>query len=297
MSDGPIVSAIVVSWNVRESLEQCLAALSTSVNITHETIVVDNASYDGTREMLAAHTECMGILNTQNRGFAAAVNQGVQRARGKIIVLVNPDVVVYPDTLAHIAAQITAHRQLGVLGGKTLNADGTIQRSVHRLPSFADQALTLLKLSTPLRETKIFQHYLAADFSYDAPADVEQVEGALFAFSRSTYDTLHGFDQKYFLWFEEVDFCKRVRQKGLRVVFDPMVCAQHAGGMSTRQLSALRRHLLYQRSMLRYFKKFHAPQHLALLPFAIVGTCVAAILSILPGSFFRKFMRPTYAAK
>ncbi|MFA6512129.1 MAG: glycosyltransferase family 2 protein [Patescibacteria group bacterium] len=294
---NPDISAIVVSWNVRTALERCLHALSKSEGISFEVIVIDNASHDGTQASLASLPNSMYVLNRKNLGFATAVTQGVARAKGRNIILINPDVVVYQDTLRHASEILDADGSIGVLGGKVLNEDGTIQRSVHRFPGLSDQAIILSKLSTFFFDAEPLQKYRAIDFSYDDAADVEQVEGALFAFRRKIYDQLGGFDRTYFLWFEEVDFCKRASERKLRIVYNPNFCAMHLGGLSTIQLWPLRRHLLYQTSMLRYFKKFHSPAHLLLLPSAILGTGIALLVTLLPQKLFRRFVRPTYAAK
>lgn len=293
----PLVSAILVSWNVRDALERAIQALLQSSGVPFEIIVVDNASTDGTAAMLRTQKNVTVLINDRNIGFATAVNRGVQHASGRYIVLVNSDVEVFPDTLLRAAEILKEDEQIGVLGGKLLNMDGTIQQSVHRLPKFADQALTLAKFGTPLRRMRIIARYRAYDFRYTDAADVEQVEGALFAFPRAAFDAIAGFDGEYFLWFEEVDFCRRIATTGRRVRYDPRFSAKHYGGLSAGQLSPIRRHLLYQRSLLRYFRKFHSPQHLLLFPFAAVGTLLACLASLLPRNVFRRLIRPSYATK
>lgn len=294
---APAISVVVVAWNVRDELAQCLTTLKRSKDVAPEILVVDNDSKDGTATLMKSFRDIVVIRNHRNRGFAYAVNQGVAASHGTYIVLVNPDVEMYPETLSRLAHTLAGDQRIGVLGGKIVGEDGTVQRSVHRYPRFLDQALTLLKLRTVLSRTAPFRNYLADDFSYDRFAVVDQVAGALFAFPRALFDAVGGFDARYFLWFEEVDFCRRVRQQGKNVCFTPEAGAKHLGGRSAAQLSPLRRHLLFQSSMLRYFRKFHSPLHLFLLPFAIVGTLVAAVFSIVPRRLTRRLTKPSYAPR
>jgi hypothetical protein len=293
-ASAPAVSVIVVSWNVKDALRACLASLRAAEGVEAEIIVVDNASEDGTQELLREAPGLVVIQNEKNRGFAAAVNQGVARAQAPAVVLANPDLEVFPDTLRRIAGALKEEGRIGALGGKVMNADGSIQRSVHRFPSFLDQMIVLLKLRTLLSGTPPMRRYLAADFSYDRRTEADQVLGALFAFRKEVFVQLGGFDERYFLWFEEVDFCKRVKAAGLAVVYDPSIRARHLGGQSFARLSPIARHMHLQRSLVRYFAKFHPPQQLFLLPFAAIGTLFAVLASLLPRGLFRRLTKPSY---
>lgn len=255
------ISVVIVSWNVRDRLERCLYLLERQKGVQAETYVVDNASTDGSVQLVRSRFRHVHLIeNSRNRGFAAACNQAAGVARGAVILFLNPDTDLDDVYTLHATVKYLLHHpEVGVLGAKIMNDDGSIQRSVQRFPTLASQALVLLKLHAIQPSFAALKKYNASDFDYAHDEDVDQVKGAFFAVPRSVIQRVGMFDERFFVWFEEVDFCKRVCAQGLKVRFTPSIAVRHTGGASFHQLSSFRQQRLFNKSMLTYFAK-HARQ-------------------------------------
>ncbi len=249
------LSVIIVSWRVKELLLITLKSLFKSeTNINFEVIVIDNASNDGSVEAVRLNFPNVKLLaNEKNLGFAAACCQGVDISQGKYFLFLNDDTEVFPDTLEKIYNFLTSKPNLGVVGGKILNPDLSTQSSVRRFPQTKDLLFILLKL--PHIFPALTNNYLYINFNYDVPAKVDQVMGAFFATTREVWNKLNGFDKKYFIWFEEVDFCWRAKQSGYVIYYEPSARIIHHRGASFKQLLALPEQRLFNRSLFYYVKK------------------------------------------
>jgi len=250
----PDLSVVIVAYNCRDALADCLASLeSEPCDLLLETIVVDNASRDGTAEMVRRRFERVRLIaNDANRGFAAANNQGIDLASGRHILLLNPDTVVHGGAPAALVAALDADARLGVCGPQLLNADGSIQPSVRRFPTFA----ALLHQYTPLRVLGFlrgaYRRYKMKDFDFRTAADVDIVMGAAFCVPRRVLDEVGVLDERFFVYFEEMDFCRRVHRAGYRVRFEPAAKVTHIGGVSAATATA---NLFFCRSLFRYVRK------------------------------------------
>jgi len=251
------LSIIIVSWKVKNLLRLCLQSLqNNSAGLKLEIIVIDNASADGTVEMLAAEFPAARlIINQDNRGFAAACNQGLNLANGKYILLLNPDCEVTANALAEMITYLANHPDTAIVGPQLLNADGSSQLSVRSFPTLGSQILTLLKLQNVWPGLPPLKKYLLPDFNYQAEQAVEQVMGAAMMFRRSAVDEIGLLDEKFFIWFEEVDYCLRAKQKGYRVLYLPKAKIIHHGGASFRQVMSLPKQIIFNRSLLHYFRQ------------------------------------------
>lgn len=251
------LTIIIVSWNVREALLCNLACLfSTKDMVVREVIVIDNASSDQSAAAVREQfPEARVIENDWNAGFAAAVNQGLRCARGRHILLLNPDMLVREGALDRLVQCLEQNKRIGVLGGKLESHDGTVVQSVRRDPGIVDQLAIALKV--PHIFPSVLRRYLAGDLDLSRSQSVDQLRGSFFAFSRSVADLVGPFDEGYYLWFEEVDFCRRVREAGLLVHFEANICAEDAVGLSFAQVSTRRKQRLFMRSQRYYFKKWN----------------------------------------
>ncbi|MBI4414765.1 MAG: glycosyltransferase family 2 protein [Candidatus Kerfeldbacteria bacterium] len=251
------ISVIIVSWNVREQLARCLSSLDRQQGVRAEVFVVDNASVDQSAEMVRSRFRSVRVIaNTVNRGFATACNQALRVASGGVLLLLNPDTELSDHlTLRSTVGYLSRHKDVGILGVKIVNDNGTVQRSVQAFPGLASQALVLLKLHVLFPSLGPLRAYNAREFDYEHDADVDQVKGAFFAMPRRTLQNIGMFDERFFVWFEEVDYCKRARDAGLLVRFTPSIVVKHTGGASFRQLSSFEQQKIFNRSLLLYFKK------------------------------------------
>ncbi len=258
MTDTQPLSVIIVSWRVRPFLERCLASLR-STALPLRIIVVDNNSRDGSVELVQkTFPECELIANSTNRGFAAAVNQGLALVHDGHALLLNPDCRVLPGSLEAAVAALESEQDIGVLGCLLRNEDGSIQPSIRRFPSFLDQAMILLKLHRLVPAVSVLRSYFASDLDYTKDQDVDQVKGAFFLISRNALRVVGHLDEAFWIWFEEVDYCRRVKDSGMVVRYLSSAEVVHAGGESFRSVWTVSRQKAFCASLLRYFRK-HRP--------------------------------------
>lgn len=290
MHDRLDISVIIVNWNVRERLERCLSSLFSQEGCTYEVFVVDNASNDGSAAFVAERfPQARLIANTQNVGFARANNQALRESRGDVLLLVNPDTILPQDTLARTVQYFTAHPDVGILGCRLQHSDGSLQRSVLRFPTFWSQALVLLKVQAFTHRPAALRKYYALDFDYNRDMDVDQVMGSFFAVRRAVYDDLGSLDGHFFVWFEEVDYCRRAHAAGWRVRYTPSITVTHVGAESARQLLSIEQQIIFNRSLLHYFRKHHSL-------FAYAGLLTLSGVSYLL-AFGEEFFRRWYVPK
>jgi hypothetical protein len=240
-SDFPLdVSIIIVSWNTREILRDCLKSVyEQTQGISFEVILVDNASSDGTVSMV--RTEFPQVLltaNKDNRGFAAGNNQGFEQARGRYILMLNPDTVVLDQAITKTIRYTDAHPEAGVVGCRVLWPDMRRQNSCFRFHSVGQIALSSLAF---FREHPFFQwpilhpdRYLNRDFSLEQ--DVDVVAGCFFLFPRQVLLEVGKLDEDFFIYGEEAEFCHRVHRAGWRVRYFPGAQIIHLYGGSSNQV-------------------------------------------------------------
>lgn len=265
------LSVIIVNWNVQDLLRHCLHSIFANWPPSQmEIIVVDNASTDGSAEMVSAEfPDVQLIVNTENRGFPAANNQGLAVARGRYILLLNPDTEVLGDALATLIAFADAHPDVGVVGPQLLNPDGTVQSSRRRFPTL----MTALFESTwlqPYAPRRLLEHYYVLDRPDDAVQDVDWVTGAALMARREAMEQVGPLDEGFFMYSEELDWCRRFRDAGWRVVYLPTARIIHHIGKSSEQVLPAR-HIHFQTSKVRYFRKYHGPLAAGMLRLFLLG--------------------------
>lgn len=270
-------SIVIVTFNSAEHIEACLRSLNEP---GWERIVVDNASTDATVERARAVPEVLVLANPENRGFAAAVGQGVRAARGSLLLLLNPDVTAEAGALGALRAAVEPDGVVAA-GGRLLNPDGTTQVGfvVRRFPTLARALAEVLLLNRLFPGNLWNTRYRYLDLNYDQPAEVEQPAGACLLVKRGAWEAVGGLDEEFFpLWFEDVDFCRRLRARGGRILYEPGARFRHAGGHSLDSLGSSARQLYWYQNLLRYFRKHHSPPAVAVLR---AGILVGMLLRML----------------
>jgi GT2 family glycosyltransferase len=264
------LSIIIVSWRVKDKLQANLKALFQSeTKFKFEVFVVDNDSRDGSMEMVRAEfSQVRLITNSDNRGFAAANNQALKLAEGKFILLLNPDMRVEGDTLEKILSWVQTNPQATVSGCKLVSVTGQIVEQVRRFPALFDQLMITWKI--PHLWPGSVSKYLCTDFNYEAPAQVDSIRGAFFLINRENYYKISGqaqplLDERYFIWFEEVDFCRQVYKLGGEVWYTPAAVCRDDVGASFRQVTLGQKQRYLGDSMLKYFQKWEPHWQYALL--------------------------------
>jgi GT2 family glycosyltransferase/glycosyltransferase involved in cell wall biosynthesis len=253
----PRLSIVVLNWNVAGMLAACLESLPGAAAewwSDTEVIVVDNASSDGSVEMVGERFPGARLLVLpRNMGFSGGNNEGIRVARGECILLLNPDTVAHPGSIATLADYIQAHPGVGITGPRLLNPDGTLQPSRRRFPTL----LTALVESTPLQRTfphaKVLRDFYMLDRPDDETQPVGWLSGAALMCRRETLGQAGWFDPGYFMFSEEMDLCRRVNDAGWSVVYVPTAEIVHYGGGSTGQ-DVPARHVHFNTSKARYFR-------------------------------------------
>ncbi len=253
----PDLSIVIVSWNVRELLRDCLASIDANrAGLALDVIVVDGASHDGSADMVREAFPWVRLVACdENVGFPRGNNIGMEMALGRDVLLLNPDTVVLDDALAKMVTFLNANPDVGAVGCQLLYPDGRIQSSRRRFPS----VMTGLFESTwlqPLAPKRVLADYYVEDLADDETGDVDWVMGACIMVPHRVLDEVGGMDEDYFMYSEELDWCRRIRDAGYRVVYLPTAQVVHVEGASSEQ-AVTARHVNFQRAKLRYFRKYH----------------------------------------
>ncbi len=252
-----LLSVIIVSYNTRELLRECLESLQAQSFSNLQIIVVDNASSDNSAEMVReAFPEVCLIVNRENRGFGAGCNQGLRIAQGRYALLLNADIRAEPNALARLVAFMETHPEAVACGGQLRYPDGRIQPScateLTLWAVFCEQSL-LAKL---FPRTRLFGGYWRTWWRFDATIETEQVMGACLMLRRLPEGGFPLFDEAYFLYCEDTDLCYRLRQAGGKLYYvHDAVFVHHLGASGEPQRAEMV--ILYNRGKERYFRKFH----------------------------------------
>lgn len=241
LSAEPIISIIIVNYNGKKFMDDCLAAIRKHVLLPHEVIVVDNASSDGSVDHLRNnHSEITLIESENNLGFACGNNLGSVYAKGKYVLLLNNDTVLCTD-LSSAISLFEQQDDIGALGAKMLGRNQEYRYSAGNFPS----PLKLLKISSLFRTDGDFAN---GKFDEGEVINVDWVEGSFILSRREIWEKLGGLDEGYFMYVEDVDYCQRIKQLGLRVVYFPRVSYIHYGGYGEGRLGML----------IKGFRRYHS---------------------------------------
>lgn len=263
------LSIIIVSHNTKRLLRRCLNSVFTNLrasNIKFELIVVDNASRDGSVEVIENEFPQVRLIkNQKNLGFGIANNQGVKKSRGKYLLFLNSDIVVLNEAIPKLYRFAKKQEKYGIYGGKLFNPNGTIQPSCGYFYSLPIVFLSLFLKGDQLHLTR---------FSPDKIKKTDWVSGACLLISRDIFNELGGFDERIFMYMDEVDLCYRAKQRGYCVVFYPEAHFIHVGSASSQDKRAPYVNLF---SGLMYFYQKHWPQKLWLLKIMLKMKALIAI--------------------
>lgn len=259
----PDLSIVIVSYNVRDLLRQCLESLCRQQigirTVEPEVFVVDNASNDKSAAMVRTHFPSFHLVeNTTNRGFAAANNQAFLLTRGRYVLMLNPDTTVAPDTLGQLVEFMDEHPRAGACGGKLLYPDGRLQHSAFRFPTLAQIWFDFFPMNWRLLDSRLNGRYPRALYARDKPFEVDHLLGADLLVRRDAAEQVGWLDDQFFIYCEEIDWCMRLRGAGWRIWCVPAAEIVHHEAQSTRQFREAMFVQLW-RSRTRLFEKHYSP--------------------------------------
>lgn len=245
------VSAVVVTYNAADVIADCLGDLLTAVD---EVIVVDNASSDGTPDLIRRDFPAAQLIEAgANLGYGAGNNLGVRHASGDVLLIVNPDVRLTRDALAALVTYLHEHPDVGIVGPRTVDESGLVSMTAR--PAYTPGRVLAVYLGLANRWPRLAYGDLPQRLrTAQAPLDVDWLQGACLALPRRVYEALGGFDESFFLFAEDVDLCQRAGQAGWRVVYLPSACVTHHGSSSVKRAHHISTRS-YHISPLHYFRK------------------------------------------
>lgn len=265
------LSIVIVSYNTRELLRTCLASVLSTLSrhepihqdraqrlLSFEIWVVDNASADGSAAMVATDfPDVLLITNGQNLGFAAANNQALLQAKGRYVLLLNPDTVVLEDACRDLVTFMDDHPEAGAAGVKLLNPDGTLQHAAFRFPSLLMTLFDFFPLNHRIANSRLNGRYPARRYD-GSPFQIDHPLGACFIVRRTAAEQVGWLDPEFFIYCEEVDWCIRLKRAGWSIYCVPHAQVIHYGGQSTAQFRGQMLVALH-RSRSQLFKKHYGP--------------------------------------
>jgi GT2 family glycosyltransferase len=248
------LSVVIVNWNTRELLANCLESIYNSPPpFSFDVIVVDNASSDGSADMVRNLFPQVKLLqNQENAGFARATNQGIGLAEAKYTLLLNPDTIVLPGALQELVGFMEDYPEVGASGSRVLNPDGSLQTSCYVTPTLGRELIRLFHLEAIFPGSA----YRMDRWETNVPRQVEIIQGDCLLLRKAALDQVGLLDERYFIYSEDVDLCYRLQQASWVLYWVPQAQVIHYGGQSTRQVAAEMFIKLYQ-GKLMYFRMHH----------------------------------------
>lgn len=262
------LSVIIVNWNTSDLLQRCLESLygrgskvdakvggPARTGLSFEVVVVDNASTDGSAAMVAERFPQTRLQeNRANVGFTRANNQGITSSNGRYVLLLNSDAEIVGDALETIVTYLDTHSEVGVVGPLLLNSDGSVQSSRRRFPTLATGFVESTVLQEYLPRSGLLSRFYVDDIAPDSAHRVDWVVGACFAVRRAAIEQVGIMDEGFFMYFEEVDWCWRMKKAGWQVAFLPAAqVIHHYGKSSERDLP--HRHIYFNDSKVKFYRK------------------------------------------
>lgn len=259
-----MISIIIVAYKSQQLIKYLFkSAELATISVPHEFIIVDNASHDGTKEFIQTHyPHVTYIENTENLGYAKACNIGLRAAQGDHLLFLNQDIIMRPGSVEALKKYLDDNPSVGMVGPKLMKPNGEVQDSCRRFPSFF---IPLYRWGVTRRIPWVrykFADYRMEDFDYNSPREVDCLAGAALMARRSAIDAVGGWDERFFFYIEDIDWCRRFWQNNWKVAFVPDSTMLHYYGKASTDSSSVlallispmtRAHFI---SWLKYFKKY-----------------------------------------
>jgi GT2 family glycosyltransferase len=257
-----MISFIVVTHHSAATIADCLQHLLDDEILDDESgereiIVVDNASTDDTREIVRRFSQVKLIASPKNLGFGGGNQLGFENSSGEIVIFLNPDTTIAKGFSQTLRSFFAKRDDIGILGGRILNTEGTLPRTCNAFPTFFSLLYQHSAYKYLFPRSRAYRRFMLSDWDGQTAREVDSVSGACFAMSRAVLQKIGGFDDTFFLYFEEFDLAQRVRKLGLKIYFEPELAVQHIGQVSTTQMDPAKKQAIYNASCNYYLQKYH----------------------------------------
>lgn len=262
MRDTTDLSVIIVTWNSENEIIDCLNSIAeNSGNINYEIIIVDNNSSDKTCEAVnnlskEKFKRLKLITNKTNTGFTKGCNTGIQNSTGNNVLLLNPDTRILPSALESLLFKLNSNDKYAATAPQLLNEDKTIQKSCRTFPGYFDMFCELSLLSLLLPKSKTFAGWKMNYFSHNEQSAVDQPMAAALMVKKKVLEQIDNFDERFLMFFNDVDLCKKIYDHGYEILFFPEAKVIHEKGVSIYK-DRIRMIRIWNEDCLSYFKKYH----------------------------------------
>lgn len=297
------LSILIPNWNTKENLRNCLESIRKNTgDISYEIVVVDNNSSDGSAGMVSNEfPETRLIENDSNLGFSKAVNQAIKASVGAWLLLLNSDIVVCAGSIALMLNRMKKDKTIDLLACQLLNPDGSVQYFCRRFPTISTAFFENTFFQRLFPNSGILRNFYMKEWRHDDFREVDQPPGCCWLLRRSVIDTIGLFDEKMFLFFSDVDFCLRMRKKGLRIYFTPEATLVHEQGVSIKKLVSYDSHaqFIWHTNRFYYYRK-----HFGILSVFLIKIVLAidftlrvieSFIYVLAGSMsFRQWLKQVF---
>jgi len=297
------LSIIVITYNSRVPVERCLASLEAhEPSCAHETIVIDNGSEDGTAEVVAKRFPSVRVVaNSENLGYSRAVNQGMRLSSGRAMLVINPDIIVRDGSIDRLIEFMDTHPDAGIVGSKLVYPDGSLQhscRSFYTVSALLYRRTFLGKLfprAKPLRE------HIMLDYDHETPRAVDWLIGACMLVRREALARVGAMDERFFLYFEDIDWCYRMKNHGWSVYYVPSSVMVHTYERSSARSILRKPFLFHMLSLMRYYEKWNKFFYAARKSRGAIKASILAVsdlaalnLSFVAAYFIRNLLQPLF---
>jgi len=261
MRDNIDLSVIIVTWNSEREIIDCLnSIIENEVKLNYEIIIVDNNSSDNTKDVIESFAQnkfqrIKLIPNKENNGFTKGCNRGIDSSSGKNILFLNPDTKILNSALEKLVCKLNSDDKTGAVAPKLLNEDLTIQNSCRSFPGYFDMFCELSLLSSIFPESKTIARWKMNYFSHNEEAAVDQPMAAALMVKKKVLDEIYNFDERYLMFFNDVDLCRKIYDNGYKIIFYPDAKMIHQKGVSIYK-DRVRMIKSWNEDCLSYFKKY-----------------------------------------
>jgi GT2 family glycosyltransferase len=252
-----MISVVTVNYKTIDYTLKMLESLFANHTDGIEVFVVENGSGDDMSEIKKRFPQVKLIESEENLGFAGGCNLAIKESVGDYVTLINPDIIFEDDALYQMRDKMNQQTDVGIGGVSLKNIDGSQQACVWSFPTPVDQLLLLFKINHVLPNLKPFKQWLMKGFDYTKSTDVDQVMGAFFCIRREMIEQVGMLDDGFFIWYEEVDYCRRVKNTGWRVRYFADISARHKKGSSFDRVPTIKKQNILRKSIRRYMFKHY----------------------------------------
>lgn len=283
----------LVTWNSEDEIAECMNTLFHATakvpNIKLETVVVDNNSTDRTVQVLenflrVTDQKIVFIKNNENLGFTKACNQAIHASTGDYIFILNPDTEILDTAISEMMKYLDDNENVGVVAPQLLDFHRHIQFSCRTFPTYWDMFSEMLLLATLFPKSEFFSRWKMRYFDHNSLREVDQPMGAALLMKRKVLEAVGGLDERFIMFYNDVDFCKRISDAGFKLVFYPDAKVKHMQGISVyKDRSGMIK--IWNKDCMRYFKKHN--YNLILYPMLVFGLKVTGVLRVIKSKIFK----------